>query len=403
MTENDDRNGLGSHGGFHALVGNPPFLAKRRTATAGDRRDAELRRFVTGGAASSQADSAAVFLARSAALLASCARLGLVLPRSVLSARHALAARARVLERASLFAVWTSRERLFDAGTAPCAVFACRGGTAPAAVARTSGIPPESLPDAGEQRSPETWGHLTAEAAEIPGVTITVPSRPLADVAFVTADFRDEYYGLRGAVAEACDAPDDAPRLITSGLIDLARSRWGERGARILRSVWSRPVALIDRLGLETEQSGKLRAWARSRLVPKILVATQTRVIEAACDTAGRWLPVTPVVTVAPHDPSMVTHLAAVLASPVVAACAARSAAGTGLVPGAIKLSAGQLGALPIPSAPSGAWDIAARAFAAGDLDTWERAACEAYGIEDPGALLAWYRPRRRGRGSALA
>ena len=53
-------------------------------------------------------------------------------------------------------------------------------------------------------------------------------------------------------------------------------------------------------------------------MVPKVLVASQTKVIEAVVDEAGRAVPGTPVVSVEPTDPEVdVWHLAALLTSPV--------------------------------------------------------------------------------------
>lgn len=143
---------------------------------------------------------------------------------------------------------------------------------------------------------------------------------------------------------------------MTCGLIDPAHVRWGERAARIGRRALLQPRAA----GLE----GALAAWARRRLVPKVMVATQTRVIEAAADPDGRWLPVVPVISVTPTvTPAGVDVWAilAVLLAPAVSAHARRTHAGAALSPDAIKLSARQVAALPLPADRS-AWDAGAGA-----------------------------------------
>ena len=47
-----------------------------------------------------------------------------------------------------------------------------------------------------------------------------------------------------------------------------------------------------------------IAGWIAERLVPKVLVASQTKVIEAIVDADGVMIPCTPVVTVEPNDSS---------------------------------------------------------------------------------------------------
>ena len=44
-----------------------------------------------------------------------------------------------------------------------------------------------------------------------------------------------------------------------------------------------------------------MQEWARRRLVPKVLVANQTQIVEAVCDARGEWLPGVPVIGVYPR------------------------------------------------------------------------------------------------------
>jgi hypothetical protein len=212
----------------------------------------------------------------------------------------------------------------------------------------------------------------------------------VGDVATVTADFRDQYYAVVAATREG--GPHGAP-VVTCGLIDPARVRWGERPARIGRRSWSQPRAVL---------AGPAADWAGQRLVPKVMVATQTRVIEAAADEDGRWLPAVPVVAAAPRDVDVWALLAALLA-PAVSALARRRHAGAALSADAIKLSAKQVAALPLPAdrtawaAGADAARAATMAGRAGDTEGWQSgllvladAMDEAYASRAP-RLRAWW------------
>src|SRR6185503_17404830 len=144
---------------------------------------------------------------------------------------------------------------------------------------------------------------------------------PLGSRAQVSADFRDQYYGLKGAIREG----GEGSRLVTSGAISGGRSRWGEVSVRFGGQAWRRPV--VDRGALDP----KMAAWAADRSRPKLLVATQKRVLDLAVDAEGALLPVVPVISVLPHDPAELWSLAAAVASPPAAAWAAALALGTAL------------------------------------------------------------------------
>jgi hypothetical protein len=176
--------------------------------------------------------------------------------------------------------------------------------------------------------------------------------------------------------------PGAAP-LITSGLIDPGQCRWGTAPARYGRRRWAAPA--VDLAGLA---ASPLAAWASRQLVPKVLVATQTRVLEAVVDEAGEWLPCTPVLTVVPRGFDL-WHALAALLSPPATAWALRHAGGAALSSGALKVSASQLRALPLPAQGSD-WDAAADAVRRGDVQGAATASCRAYGVE-PDGLVDWW------------
>ena len=104
------------------------------------------------------------------------------------------------------------------------------------------------------------------------------------DLAAATADFRDQYYGLVGHVVRR-------RRRAATGHVRAhrrrARAAWG-RSPGALRPAHPSTHPRVDVAAL----APALRTWAGSRLVPKVLVATQTRVIEAAVDPTRRVAPV---------------------------------------------------------------------------------------------------------------
>jgi hypothetical protein len=392
--------------GFDCIVGNPPFLNQLESATAADRAAAALVRVRSGGATTGYADLSAAFLEASVRWLAGRGRVAFVQPQSLLAARDAAPIRAAVLRDASLAALWISNERVFEgASVFTCAPVLERGGPrrrplSRSATARFVALPPCPI-DCDELATAETWSHLAAAASGIPEVDL--PDAPLVgSIAAATADFRDQYYGLDGFLIDDAEvAPERRttrhfPRLVTTGLVDLAECRWGRDTTRVLKRKWNAPR--IDRVRMARD--GTLEPWLAARLVPKVVMATQTRVIEVLVDAAGELVPGLPLITIVPHTPAAESDLwriAAAIASPVATAVAFRRYAGAALSVDALKLSASQVERLPLPTVDA-AWRAGAECLAdaheAGDaaarttaLHAFGLAMVEAYGL--PAALAA--------------
>jgi hypothetical protein len=235
----------------------------------------------------------------------------------------------------------------------------------------------------------------------------------VADLAVATAGFRDEYYGLAPHVGEA-DAGDagDAgqerkPILVTSGLIEPARSAWGRRDVRFAGRAWTAPVVDLDGLRQSTPRVAR---WVEARLRPKLLVATQSTVLEAVADPEGSWVPSVPVVSVEPHDKEDLWRLLAVLISPMATAWALERYGGAGLSASALKLSAKQLLCIPLPY-QCDLWEAASRSGQAASQQTDERLwrhdikatahmMNTAYGLDVAASdrLLSWWMARLPGR-----
>jgi hypothetical protein len=406
------------------LIGNPPFLGQLRSDTARSRSEAARlkERFGLGG----YADTAAAFLLLGLELVRPGGRLCLILPESFAASRDTAVARKSVAADGDLVALWRG-EGVFSANVRVIAPVIQRTERMdergrPATVRRFVGLDFEEIPPVPIDTPAEhTWSVLLeadermwAGAARLlaaaSGRRPAAPRGVLADHCNATADFRDQFYGLQPFVVDAPGADESKPcdamrtgdgaavRLITSGLIDPGISWWGRRPVRFAGSRFAAPVVDMTELS-----ASPLARWAATRLVPKVLLATQTRVLEAVVDEEGCWLPSVPVITVCCER---LWHLAAALNSPVLAAVGRRRHAGAALSSDALKLSARQVMALPAPSSAD-AWDVAAEemrsASTAGDRGEWlarlvstARHMCAAYGIsgDEQSELMAWWETR---------
>jgi methylase of polypeptide subunit release factors len=382
---------------FDVVVGNPPFLSQLARATSRDPRHREVARELLDGRESGYADTAGLFLLRGVGLTRPGGRVVLLQPLSLVGARDAGPVRA-ALAASGVVSVWIGTAPGFAARVQVCAPVVAPG-TGPTVTVEARCGP--DLQPAGRVELPADaaapWGGLVAAVAGTPEVAIRAAGR-VGDLAAATAGFRDLFYALAGAVAEEADAPDGLP-VVTTGLIDPCALRWGTAGARLGGRAWVRPVLPP---GAADAFPAGLRAWLANRRVPKLLVASQTRVLEAVADPDGRLVPCTPVVVVEPNDPADLWRLAAVLAAPPVAVLAWRTGAGAALQHDAVKLSARQVVELPLP-ADASAWATGAalaeeaHGLAGGRrrtvLASLGEVMTRAYGVDDP-AVLAWWRAR---------
>jgi hypothetical protein len=125
---------------------------------------------------------------------------------------------------------------------------------------------------------------------------------------------------------------------------------------------------------------------------PKLVVATQTNVVEVVVDEVGEWIAGVPLVVVL-APPDRLWPLAAALAAPAVTAWALAHAAGTARTPRSLKVTAALLRSVPLPTNLE-AWKVGTAALRAGELDRFARAMSDAYGT---GTEVAdWWRARAR-------
>jgi hypothetical protein len=138
-----------------------------------------------------------------------------------------------------------------------------------------------------------------------------------------------------------------------------------------------------------------------------VVVATQTRVGEAAVDEDGAWLPSTPVIALLPLPQSDVIpgddeadrlwSLAAVVCSPLGTVLALADSFGSARTPDAIKPTAASVLDLPLPADPE-AWAEGAAALRRHAREPFAAAMARAYGIRarDASELERWWTRRAR-------
>lgn len=352
---------------FDVVVGNPPFQGQLARATARSTIATDALRSRFGDAVSPYVDTAALFLLVGVELARAGGRVALVQPLSTIGSRDAGGVRRVLAERARLVDLWAPDERLFDAVVHVC-------------------VPVLETSATGEA----DWASRLASARGVPTVDLD-PTRTLADLADVVAGFRSEYYGLVGHVREA--AADPVAPLVTCGLIGLGTTTWGARPARFAKQRWQRPEVDVDAVRPASARMGR---WLDRVRRPKVVVASQTRLIEAAPDHSGTWVPSTPAISVVPRDTRDVARLTAALCAPPVAAWALHRAVGTGLSPDAIRVSAPLLTDVPLPTDDQ-AWATATALLAAGELDRYGAVATAMYALPTDRAATVerWWADRR--------
>lgn len=395
-------------GGFDVVIGNPPFLNQLETKTTRGRGETHLLQASFRGAARGYADVSVLFLLAASRLARTGGAIGLVQPQSVLAARDAMVARKQLAARGTPSWLWVAADKVFDANILVCAI-TVRIGLTQCVLQRSHGpsfqpLPPRRV-EASLLEASDSWAPLIEEA--FGGLAIELGSPPaaygrLGDICDATADFRDQFYGLIPFVVE--DAPetrDDRvfPRLITTGLIDPASLLWGLRPTKFGKRTWQAPRIDLARLLGESD----LASWAQHRLVSKVLVATQTKVLEAIVDEEGSLLPSIPIISVI-AEPAQLWQIAALLVSPPTSAWALREYGGVALSASAVKLSAKQLKRVPLPISAE-PWLHAADLFKSATRETDTRAKrkllialgqamCTAYGMPDGSELVRWWADR---------
>lgn len=361
--------GLGDHGWsgrFDVVVGNPPFLNQLEAAT--------VRTTAARWRVGPYTDTSALFLLAGLDLVREGGRVLLIQPQSVVAARDAKAVRDAIICVAGM---WTCNEPIFDASVRVCAPLLVRGG-APSRVRRWTG----RMVEAGAPVETSAWSAMLLGEDEPPALALRSHGR-LGDIATATAGFRQQFYGLAPFIVDDL-AASHLPKLVTCGVLDVGHCAWGERAVRFSGRRWEHP-----RVDLDAMDDGPLRRWVCDRLEPKVVLATQTRVLEAAIDHDGTWVPSTPVIAIHASRPDL-ARVAALLVAPPVSAWARSTFPGVALASDAIKLSARQVLDIPMPAGAE--WERAITELKNGDLLMAARSMTQAYGCSDD--VYEWWANR---------
>ena len=389
------------------IVGNPPFLGQlfSDTSRSGDRAERLRDRYQR--ASRAYLDEAGLFVAMATDRVSDDGAIGLIIPASLLGAADAVGLRRMVADSHTLSALWIDSKQSFDAAVDVVAVVLTRDGLSGADEGTTT-VWLDGEVTTVQAPTPETWAPLLAAADASPNVVLDgLGGGVVEDMASLTAGFRQHFYGIADAVAELADDGSRntrAPALVTSGAIDPLHDRWGSRPIKFAKRRWDAPVLHLDRI-----EDPSVKEWFEARCRPKILLATQTPVIEAIVDTDGSMVPSVPVLVVEPADEDMLWPLAAALTSPAASAWLYQRAAGTGLSRKAIRLRAREVAGLGLPRKGE-AWDTGAehakrahQSSANGDMETYVRelralgkAMDVAYGVDDTVGSWWWNRLDRR-------
>ena len=329
------------NGGFSAVIGNPPFQnqLQHQTVRTLDSTNRLRERWKT--SAGPYADTAGFFLLVGASMLADEGTLLMIQPQSFLSASDSCPIREELEKQMDLRGMWLGGSDVFEAGVHVCApIFGPMSGESELRLWEGSEIR-EREPIARDKG--DNWTEIISAVSGVPSVNLQGPE--LRKICSSTAGFRDQFYGLKEYVFEKHLCEGDWAPLITVGMIDPFRNRWGKGAFRYANKSWIEPVVDLDAL---KNGNSELYHWVRDRLRPKVLVATQTKVLEVLPDPEGCFIPSTPVISVE-CDPKDIWRISAALSSPAASARAFARAAGAALSSDTLKLSATQISEIPLP------------------------------------------------------
>ncbi len=348
------------------VIGNPPFATPLKSSSPGGSLPAaaETYRSANRDELGQYADLAAIHLHRAVHTTPVGGPVMLIMPQSVLSSRDVAGLRARIASGSTTAAMWAAREPVFDAGVRACAPVIVAGVRSAGPVTLATGSRVDIVGRiAPSTEAPDEWASMAARSLGGPPLPAAIrrPANTLADLCAATAGFRDEYYGLVAAAAE-WEGPRSPPnRLVTVGSVDPLSIRWGSGVTRLGGRRWTAPYVRLDQL------DDKVRRWVDRQAVPKLVVATQSKLIEPVLDPEGNLVPSTPLLSVHAERDDL-AHVAAVLLAPPVVAAAWQRWFGSALAVDALKMAANQLMELPLPT-DRRAWDAAADVIASNLMD----------------------------------
>ncbi len=386
----------GKNWGFDAIFGNPPFLNPLKKETAIDEFTASQVRETLGNASQALTNTATLILQISRNIIRpETGFLALVQPISIVATRDSFDVRREIDELGLISGVWICEDKVFDAAVQTCVLFITSKRQEFVEVySAAAGSHLTKLPYPSDLGN---WSRYIYTAHGLPELVFE-SSGTLGDVATSSNDFRDEYYGLIGSIVDSEVADDSvSPKLITVGKIDLMKLSWGDEPTKFAKEVYQYPRVEVAKL------DAKMRAWAKQLAKPKLLVATQTKVIELIVDETGTLLPSIPIASVFPRDNADLWRIAACLAAPVTALYSLSKLAGAGMNAEVLKISSRFISTIPLPIGVD-EWDEASALLREAHLATdGQRHAllvkyglkmCSAYRVTNTDEIVSWWETR---------
>lgn len=378
--------------GFDIVIGNPPFLSQLSSETVASASQYAELESLYGDSIGKLTNTASIFFLAALKMAKKDGIISFIQPMSFLATRDSESVRRIIASSPSISSIWVCSEKVFDAAVQVTAISIILGKLTET-IKIYSGRSFDYVGDTKAFTATEpTWSRAMTAARRFPEAILQSQGR-LCDVAEITGDFRDQYYGLADAVVENPTPTAEQMKLATVGLIDPGLFAWGQTSTKFTKKPFTFPVVNLEKL------EPKITEWVKSRRRPKVIVATQTKILECFVDEVGDVLPSVPLSTIN-SAPEMIWHIAAMLSAPPISLLACERHFGAGMSADVLKLGARDLLDLPLPQNKE-PWDSAALNFKA--LQNAEsiidrrnimtqigQLMCEAYGVKDD-AVLRWW------------
>jgi hypothetical protein len=285
-----------SRGGFDAVLGNPPFLnaIERRTQVDAPRLRRALTPEVLGAA-----DVAFRMIVLATRLRRQGGRVGMIQPRTILNTPSMARWRAS-LTPGGVAMVCAPRDARLFADAQVFVALVVLGDAATCAIGVGDTL--DDITWSNRTLVDENWWAATTNDAPSLGVVGT----PLCELFSVMASMTaGEAYEVLPYVVDRAEG--DAPKLVTTGLIDPEHLRWGMVPCRYLKRDYVHP-RVVRAPGMSPSLARRIDQARR----PKVLVAGLSARIEAVIDRGGELLGAVSTFTIM-HPRDDVTALTALM------------------------------------------------------------------------------------------
>jgi hypothetical protein len=383
--------------GFDVILGNPPFLNRLENLTRGEDSHRLALQAKFNKAGKGYVNYASLFLLESSRLIRIKGFLTLIQPESLLATKDSNSTRRYLASNGNMLHLWLALENVFEANVRTCAPVWQRGLVQDLKVERSSGLLGKvedgvELPENFSETA--TWSFLISDLLGVPRTSKFASQGSLSELGTcLSGDFIGNFYDLSEFVID--EQLTDNARLMTVGLVDPLISRWGKKTTKFNKKTFTYPR--IDEVRAHKKQN--ISRLLKTSMVPKVLIATQTKVLEAYPDVSGKMVASIPLLSFVPTDPSNLFRVTAMFLSPTLNARVASEVMGSGLVTHALKLSRDQVLALPLPKEGK-SWNEAAKMVekivTIGESPTRQefyeigKLMCRAYGDLDDKCLDWW-------------